>query len=136
LTAFSKKDNGGFFMKPYIVIPLFALLILLSMFIPRIIQPSYQSSSISLWRSPDLDIIAYLCNNTLYINVTYHGNESIYLVYVMIGGYKLDIEREIRDDTLINFSVRNKIPYMIVLRIRYRSREFNRYVYVVRECYK
>ncbi len=123
-------------MKPYIVIPLFALLILLSILVPRIIQPSYQPSNISLWRSPDLDVIAYLCNSTLYINVTYQGNGSIYLVYVMIGSYKFDIEREIRDNTLINFSVRNKIPYMIVLRIRYRNKEFNRYVYVVRECYK
>lgn len=136
MVAFSKKDNGGFFVKPYIVIPLFALLILLSLFIPRIIQPSYQSSNISLWRSPDLDIVAYLCNNTLYTNITYQGNESIYLVYAMIGGYKLYIEQEIKDNILINFSVKNKIPYMIVLRIRYRGREFNRYVYVVRECYK
>jgi len=136
LTAFSKKDNGGFFMKPYIIIPLFTILILLSTFIPRIIQPYYRSSSISLWESPDLDIVSYLCNSTLYINVNYHGNESIYLLYVMIEGYKLDIKREIRDNTLINFSVKNKIPYMIVLRIKYRGREFNRYVYVIRECYK
>lgn len=136
MTGFSRKDSEGFFIKPYIVIPLFALFIFLSMFIPRIIQQSYQPNNISLWRRPDLYVNAYICNDTVYINITYSGNESLYLIHILAGKHKIDLGREVNGNMLINFTIGDKLPYIIVLRMKYNGREFNRYIHVKRECYK
>ncbi len=129
------NNEGGVFSKPIIAIPLFTVLILLAVFIPRFIQPSFPSGSRAQLYYPRVSIKSLYCNGTLVINVS--SRQNIRVEQVVINNKEFNIGTIVNDTLTIRLNINcSKIPRIALVKFSYNGRIYNRYVYVAHRCYK
>ncbi len=137
-TIQDNRNEPSMFSKPVLMLPIFALLIIISIFIPRILHPANPSTTLSLWRRPDVDVEAFVCNETLYMNITYRGNGSLRVLYIVVSGDRVDVDKVINGSMELTIPLEHdgRTPHLVVLRLSYMGRDYSMYVPVTRECYK
>ncbi|WFO75332.1 hypothetical protein J4526_00010 [Desulfurococcaceae archaeon MEX13E-LK6-19] len=137
--SFSQTKNiERFYTKPYLVIPIFAAMFILSIILPSLIKPS--TTSIQIHNT--IKVIGTYHNGTLYINITNYSEKEVIIKKIVINDtIELDVLKPKippGKTTIIEYPIKIKhsnitFGEIIVLRVIYECNgvEYTRSTFII-----
>ncbi len=81
MSYFGDKSNSRLIDKPYFLIPILALFLIISIFLPKLIY-SGEIGVLNQFRYPEINVDAYVDNDIIVLNITNRCNESMTLIKI------------------------------------------------------
>ncbi|MCD6488263.1 MAG: hypothetical protein J7K21_03460 [Desulfurococcales archaeon] len=127
------SDTSSSF-NPFYIIPLLAVFLVISLFLPNIILPN-NSSRITFWSPPMVDINAFYNKTHVFITIKNNDEEPIIIHYIIVEGKRFNVSNYLYPGALVTYVVRetNKPDY-IILYMGFKNHDFTRFV-VTKEGY-